>query len=377
MLRKIRIKNYKALADFECTPETGTTLFVGANGSGKSTLFDALALVRDISCGNVPLSDPSRYRVMGKTLTRWNSPNEDNQVFEFQVSGNGGQYDYRLVIDEIGVPKIPRISEERVNFNNKPLFLFKNGNVHLFNDRHEEKADFTVDWHRSFLASVAERPENRKLTWFRRWLRGIRILRPAPGSIGGVAEGEAMALDETLSNFASWFRHLKQTESDKSYAEFRVEASNAIPGFEGIRLESVGEGRSEIRVEFAPGGKHHEYGLGELSSGQQLLLAYSAIFQFGARGTSLICLDEPDNYLSLREISPLLETICDAAESPGRQIFVASHHPEFYKRMAATSGIALSSDEVHGVSAVPVKQLLADIPPGLSVADIFARGWEV
>lgn len=375
MLRRIKITNYRALADFECVPCSGVTLLVGSNGTGKSTLFDALGLIRVISGFGAPLVAGGRYLVMGKSLTRWR-PDADAQIFELDVAGNGGVYEYRLEIDEVGTPRLPRIREERVAFDGNPLFLFENGNVHLFNDRHEEKTGFTVDWHRSFLASVAERPENTKLTWFRNWLRGIRILRPAPGSIAGVADGEAMSLDESLSNFASWFRRLKQTASDRRYAEFRAEASFSVPGFEGIRLEPMGEDRSEIRVEFAPGGNGHEYGFAELSSGQQLLLAYCAIFHLEERETSLVCLDEPDNYVSLREIAPLVETIGETTESHGKQVFVASHHPEFYNRMAETGGIALSSDELRGVTATPVKQLLKEAPAGLSVSEIFARGWE-
>ena len=375
MLKKIRVKNYKSLADFECTIIGGTTLLVGANGSGKSTLFDALALIRDVSIGNAPLVENGRYRAMGKTRTRWN-PDASFQMFELEVEGNGGTYNYRLEIDEVGTPLLPRIREERVEFDGRPIFNFEEGNVQLFNDRFEDKTGFTVDWHRSFLASVAERPENTKLTWFKQWLRGLRIFRPVPGSIGGVADTEASFLDESLSNFASWFRRLKQVESDRRYANFRSEVSDAIPGFEGIRLETVGEGRSEIRVEFSPGGREHEYILSELSSGQQLLLAYNAIFRFDSEGASLVCLDEPDNYLSLREIGPLLETLSETVDDGGPQLFVASHHPEFYNRLAETDGIALTADEKHGVTSTPVKKLLEQAPTGLSVADIFARGWE-
>ena len=115
MLKKIRIKNYKSLADFECIIIGGTTLLVGANGSGKSTLFDALALIRDVSIGNAPLVENGRYRAMGKTRTRWN-PDASFQMFELEVEGNGGTYTYRLVIDEVGMPLLPRIREERVEF---------------------------------------------------------------------------------------------------------------------------------------------------------------------------------------------------------------------------------------------------------------------
>ena len=375
LLKKIRVKNYKSLANFECMFSDGPTLLVGANGAGKSTLFDAVSLIRDISAGNAPLVEQNRYRAMGKTRTRWN-PQASFQMFELEVDGNGGTYDYRLVIDEVGTPLLPRIREERVVYDEKPIFIFEEGVVRLFNDRFEDKASFTVDWHRSFLASVAERPENTKLTWFKQWLQGIRVFRPIPGSIGSIADSEALSLDESLSNFASWFRRLKQSESDRRYAEFRAEAADSIPGFEGIRLETIGDGRSEIRVEFAPGGKAHEYGLAELSSGQQLLLAYCAIFRFGSNGTSLVCLDEPDNYLALKEISPLLETLNDTVEDGGLQLLVASHHPEFYNRMAEAGGIALTAEENRGVTAMPMAKLLEEAPSGLSVADIFARGWE-
>ena len=54
---------------------------------------------------------------------------------------------------------------------------------------------------------------------------------------------------------------------------------------------------------------------------------------------STILLDEPENFVALAEIQPLLKTILDAK---GVQVIVASHHPEFLNEMAVECGIRFS-----------------------------------
>ena len=44
--------------------------------------------------------------------------------------------------------------------------------------------------------------------------------------------------------------------------------------------------------------------------------------------TTTLCLDEPDNFLALAEIQPLIFEFCDATEENGPQVIFASHHPE-------------------------------------------------
>src|SRR5207244_1791746 len=108
----------------------------------------------------------------------------------------------------------PRVVKEEVFYSGKPIFRFTQGEVHLFNDRHEEKVKYPFDWYRSALATITERPENKKLTWFRNWLASLYIISPDPHQMSPVAEREAYAPASNLSNIASWYRHLRLESDD-------------------------------------------------------------------------------------------------------------------------------------------------------------------
>jgi hypothetical protein len=141
---------------------------IGRNGTGKSAAFDVLSLLRDFSIRGLPCED----RLAGETRTRW-QPDVEQQRFEIDARIGKLEFHYVLVIDEWGTPRRPRVKSESVDCNAKPVFRFEMGEVHLFNDRHEDKVKYDFDWHRSALATIAERKDNAKLTSFKRWLGSV------------------------------------------------------------------------------------------------------------------------------------------------------------------------------------------------------------
>jgi AAA15 family ATPase/GTPase len=81
----------------------------------------------------------------------------------------------------------------------------------------------------------------------------------------------------------------------------------SLPGFDSIRLRKSGENSRALKAVFRnPPNATIDYGLDQLSDGQRALIAlYSLIMLTEDRHVSLF-IDEPDNYLSLREIQPWL-----------------------------------------------------------------------
>src|SRR4051794_2000260 len=132
MLERLYVDNYRCLVNFECRL-AAKQLIVGPNGAGKSTLFDVLTLLRDV-CVRGELNGET---LAGPTRTRWQDVPE--QSFELDVTGNGGKYEFRLVLDTVGAPARVRVIKEEVNFCGSPVFRFATGEVHLFNDQHEDK----------------------------------------------------------------------------------------------------------------------------------------------------------------------------------------------------------------------------------------------
>ncbi len=371
MLTRVYVDNFRCMVNFDCRlgPQQ---LILGPNGAGKSTLFDVLTLLRDVCVrGDVPDD-----RFMGRSRTRWQD--EKKQTFELDVSGNGGSYKMKLVLDAWGSPERPRIVLEAVKFSGQHIFRFEKGEVHLFNDRHEDKVQYPFDWHRSALATITERKDNTKLSWFKQWLGNLLLVSPDPRRMSGVAAHEVRSPDQYLANFADWYRHLRQETEDFEYMK---DLSEVLEGFVTMRLEDAGERRREIKIRMAAsdnggsGRQDTEYLLGELSEGQRVLIGLYAVLHFALKPGSTLCFDEPDNFIALREVQPWLAKVLDRTEDeePVAQVLIASHHPELLNRMAFKGGLLLDRP---GGRQVRAQSFSDPSQTGLSAAELVARGWE-
>ena len=376
MLTRIYVDNFRCMVNFECLlgPQQ---LILGPNGGGKSTFFDVLTLLRDFCVrGEMPDLPPPAPRFGGNSRTRWQDVPE--QTFELDVTGNGGKYRFRLVMDSWGKPQRPRVVTEEVSFDGKPIFRFEKGKVHLFNDRGEDKVNYDFDWHRSALDTITERPDNKKLSWFKTWLDGLLYVQPNPWAMVGIAEHESAVPDQHLTNFADWYRHLRQeTEDDEYLGDLR----EVIDGFASMRLEGAGEGRREIKVRMAgleddkATKRKSEFLLSELSEGQRVLIGLYAVLHFALKPGTTLCIDEPDNFIALREVQPWLTKVLERADDgeSGAQVLIVSHHPELMNRMAFKEGLLFDRP---GGRHTRCRKFSDPSLTGLTAAEIIARGWD-
>jgi hypothetical protein len=370
MLERLYVDNFRCMVNLEC--HFGRKqLVLGPNGGGKSTLFDVLSLLRDICFWGASME----HSLVGYTRTRWQDL--PNQTFELDVSGNGGLYAFRLVVDSWGSPARPRIVQEEVLFSGKPIFKFAHGEVHLFNDRHEEKVKYPFDWHRSALATITDRPENTKLSWFKRWLGSLLFISPDPRQMTFIAEDEARVPARNLSNFAAWYKYLRLENDDYGLL---IDLRKAIPGFESMVLRDAGMGSRFLTLTFSiednVGQSKQDFAqsFSELSDGQRVLIGLYTVLHFALRPGTTVCLDEPDNFVALEEIQPWLDKLLDKVddEESNTQVLIASHHPELLNRMAVQEGLYLERPEGHHTRA---RSFSDPAQTGLPPAELIARGW--
>ena len=109
-----------------------------------------------------------------------------------------------------------------------------------------------------------------------------------------------------------------------------------------------------------------------MSEGQRCLVCLYAILHFLLGRGYTVVLDEPDNFLALREIQPWLTAAKDGIEDHGGQLLLISHHPEFINQWAPELGVQFVRE---GTGPVGVREFRVEGVTTLSPAELVARGW--
>jgi len=366
MLTRVYINNFRCLVDFEFRPGR-RQLIMGANGSGKSSFMDTLLFLR-------------RLLVLRQNLERHNNTldqrttwlNLSNQTFEVEVVLDDSNYLYRLEIEPFGDPEKPRVHSESVKFEGQPIFDFRAGEVHLFDDEFQHKVAYPFEPDRSALAASESR-DNRKLTRFKNWVRHLFVFRLNPFNMKALAKGEDSDPYFDLSNFAGWYRHLVQSaprESRNLLENLRA----ALDSFEILQFSEAVESMRLLSCLFLPGnGPDVRMSFDQLSDGQRCLIGLYTILEFVIAAGHTVILDEPDNFIALREIQPWLSAVSDSIDENNGQVLIISHHPEILDQWAPSYGMRFTRDKM---GPVRVQEFDGETYSSLTPSEIVARGWE-
>lgn len=373
MIKRIYIDNFRCFVNFEYRPAPLQLLF-GTNGTGKSTVFEVLAALRQF----ITWGDAAEKTFPAHTLTAWQSRPE--QTFELELDGNDGTYTYKLVIEHNRALSKNRVKLEDLRFASNPLYQFDGENAHLFRDDFSTGPGpvFPQDWSRSGVASIPPRPDNQRLTWFRQRIGLVYTLTIDPLRMDIASVGEQTAPDPGLTNFASWYRHLTQDSPERMGPLFES-LREVIDGFAALRLGLASETARLLRVVFEhredqDGGlQQFNLGLNQISTGHRCLIALFTILHCAIRADMTICIDEPDNFIALREMQPWLAELRERLEKVKSQCLLISHHPEFIDLLAVRHGVLFTRS---GQSPVRIKPFEWPEADAVRPSEILARGWE-
>lgn len=399
MITRLHVDNFRTLVNFDLSLGA-KQLLLGPNGSGKSTVWEVLSTLRAF------LADQRKADELFHpgTLTRWRTTPE--QAFVLTLDRDGSTYEYKLVVEhrEPGAPWRWRAAgelfeggHEGVNFNrsdvsrsrvlsevlsvdDRPVFEYTMGEVHLFSDDYTPGPHYPFDWARSAIATILPRHDNKQLSWFLERVRDIYCTRIEPSRMNPVASTEERFPTSDLSNFAAWFRHLHQSDGARS-GRYMHALGTVIDGLDTIILEQVGQNARVLQARFRPVPDESTrlldavppvFSFSELSDGQRALAALYALLHFVLDTGGTLCIDEPDNFISIEEIQPWLHEALDRVDDRGGQLILISHHPELLDNLAVDCGIQFSRE---GCGPVRVKPF-AGIPDStLPPSEQIARGW--
>ncbi|SRR6266567_2140924 len=365
--------NYRCLSNFTL-PLKPLSVLLGANGSGKSTVLALFAKIRDFILGrgsSLELFPP-------ETRTRWDKRIE--QTFELGLRLDQGEYTYRLRIrHEAPERALNKVIEERLTLDGKPLFAADDKKTTLYNDSHEGKAELLTDWHISGISRVHERPDNVKLTAFRRGIEGTLVLALNPALVSAVsAERQSVTMPRPdCSDFAGWLRHISAAEALARQAAEQSLAKGALPGFRAFQAPDSGDAKI-LQCIFQSGtSKPLIFRLDELSFGQIALVILETALAVATERHGVLLLDEPGNFLGLGEVQPLLTRLQDAALEGRFQVIMTAHHPLAVDFLAASYGSWLEREPSGPTRVQPIRvaESVGEDKAGVRVSDLIARGW--
>ena len=371
MIKRLYIDNYKCFVNFEYRPAPLQLLF-GANGCGKSTLFEVLARLRDFVAG-----EKGAVESFAGTLTAWQA--REQQQFELDIDGRGRAYRYKLVVVQSarsGASSI-RVGSEELHCDGQRLYWFDGHDAHLCGDNSSSSAAFPLSASQSGIALIGDPTAEALIRGFRDLLDCVYVIVLDPFRMESVAAAEESRPRPDLTNFAAWYRHLAQDSPDVMSPMFSALAE-AMNGFVKLKLTSFGTARIldvifRYRDDIAS--ETHEFQLhfGSLSHGQRCLIALFAILYCAVRSGVTICIDEPDNFIALREMQPWLAELCDRVEETQSQCLLVSHHPEFIDLLAVKHGVLFTRA---GEGPVRIKPLEWSEADAIRPSELIARGWE-
>jgi len=362
MLTRVYIDNFRSLQNFEFIPEK-RQLLLGVNGSGKSSLLEAIRRLKSFVNGDSNVFTQS-------TRTRW--VESSTQIFELEARLDGKRFDYRLELGYEEVSQELRVILERLTVNGDRVFELAEGQIRFFPNTSGSVA-VTLQINRSALPlSVLSNEEVRR---FVEWLSDhvhCFDIDPYKGQMDETADSEEREPDFELNNLAGWYRSLVTMYPDEN-VKFLISLRQCMDGFLTLKFSPQEDGARRLRVEFtSPTQKRVSYAISELSEGQRCLIALYMILHFPIERGDTVFVDEPDNFIALREIQPWLLSAEEAIEEHGGQLILVSHHPETLNHWARSYGLRFFREQNGQVRTTKFQPDEIDLQP----SELIARGWE-
>jgi len=366
MLTKLYVNNYRCLVNFEIEFDH-LVLLLGTNGSGKTSIFDILYSIRRLIIDNDRVSEIFSL----DDMTVW--LDSKTQTFELSLSGNEGVYVYRLLLEFNKEAKRLQIDSETLHYNGKRLFEFIQGKVEMNLDD-ESGLGYPSDVTRSALTIVSDDYENKRISWFKKWIEMLFILNLQPKAMSSSSDKESSWLNPDGTNFVSWYRYISQEHQDKIPKIFKY-LQESIPGFDSFKLETAGKSKN-LKVGFRSDDdsqKTEYFDFDRISDGQRVLIVLHLLLVGLKDMGHTLMLDEPENYVALAEIQPWLMELSDACGVSIPQIIMISHHPELIDYFGAEKCRMIDREPLGPTRVKPVP---TQFEGSLKLSEVIARGWE-
>ncbi len=328
MIRRLYLDNIRSFVNFEWEPGK-LSLLLGRNGSGKTALFETIAALRTFLLGGDTASAfPSSSR------TRWET--RSKQSLELVVELGQSAFDYRVEVVHDVDSGSATIAGEILSCDGRVVVQFRPDGLHVVVGTEGTTVIPGANRARSGVGAV-QGATGSDLERFQKWVRGLWVLRPDPRAMAADTDRRRVSnvpwLASNLSNFAAWYPPMLTTKPGTMFKAIQSLA-DSLPGFTELFQED-----GLLCARFETGGTSATYSFDELSDGERMLIALACVTSALGGPDKTLLLDEPDNYLALREVQPWMADLVDATlRKGGPQVFLISHHPDTLNFLAIENG---------------------------------------
>ena len=368
MITYIYANNYKTFVNFR-TDFANNNLLLGGNGNGKSNL---LYLVLKLCSFSRDFRNETNTVFQHDTCTRW--MNSSIQTFELGLENAGTEYVYRLEIEHDPENDQILVLSEKLQSGEQVLVDVKEGTASFYNDVSKQYDKMISGRTTSVIPYIFADKKYLSVKGYKDCINKIIFCEPDPHQMTDIVENNVYIPTLNMSNTASLYTGLVETipdfqhdftEAMKEINASYIGANSSINSFPKSLI--VNYKFKDVKVSFK---------LNELSDGEKVLFAlYMVLYGYLRQGYTVL-LDEPDNYLGLREIQPWCIELENILLESGQCILV-SHHPEVINYFTDSCGIWLSRLE-SGESVVGENPFtVSEDGKILPYSELIARGMDV
>lgn len=363
MIKYLYANNYKSFVNFRIDFDQ-SNLLIGKNGAGKSNVFALIASLRDIINGGGQRLNELFPRL---TLNRWMKSNI--QTFELGIGNEEDHFVYKIEIEHDLEKSVNRIATEKVYHWDTVIYQMINGNAEVLDDE-GNNSRVLADSNTSGVAFVPIDGRHSLLGKFRNQIASIILCTPDPRKMTDIIQNDVYMPRTDFSNIASVYSGVVQLDPE-IYKELAETYRDVSPGFVKARI-SIEPFNKHLTLDYKYKDVDCSYLFSELSDGEKMLFAlYILLYGFIGKGMTVL-LDEPDNFLSLREIQPWCINVGSMLEKGGQCIMI-SHHPEVIDYMAETDGIWMTRLD-SGESKITEKPNVGVNEDLLTYSEMISRG---
>ncbi len=335
MLKKLYVHNFRSLQNFELDlSDLHSVVLLGKNGSGKTTVFNVIEIFQQIAQGVSQI----KKLVNKKDFTFGDALS--TMKLQLDVVLETRQFFYSIEIDMPQGFREPKIKNEQLKCDGRVIFEREGGRTLL-----NGSAEFSLDWHHFGLPLISVRDEKEPVAQFRKWVSNIIILSPIPSYFSATSKGEYIYLDREGRHLLDWIRELL-AESPTLYSKMHDFLKQRLDDFSLFRFSTTGADEKELVVEFK-GTKREslELNFSQLSDGEKIFILAAGLVARMNSGKPTLCLwDEPDNYISLIELSHFILACRKAAETSDQsaQILMSTHNATVINEFSTHNTFILS-----------------------------------